>query len=1020
MGPIFNNVGAAVDGPIADHKMETYVNETSEWTPTYASGDMFFLKNTKYNKNLGSDDASVTLEEVNVTIYLRNNNGNGFMAYDEAGNVLGYDDNAKNFHWMSESEDPLEVYVYMLIEGDYTVAQEEDKSFIFRKLTSLDDLESGDQCIIVSEIPDDQGEVFAHVYDYHGPVEADYDSEAGELDITEFLNYTSIPVFTLGRDAEEGEEIGDETPWTFSFYYNDYFSYLYKYPHDFDNGYFLTYGWASADPSRQWQIVPDGNDGYKIVAADDESLVIMVNQYGEFLCGNYDADNRLCSCGEECDCATVCECGDECEDDCGDECDCEQECECPKIYPAISHIYVRVHIQNPSYCIGKTTLTAPIIEPEDICTWEPINDVYYRDPIYVTITSNNEEPYELYYTTDGSDPRDPENYARRLYEGEQLEDDYDFLMVNAAVLKDGKWSDLTSRIYARTTDNGDYCKVYEKVTSADQLRSGADYILVYENELKYLGSANEAVDGPPIYDDKVNIAGYWNICELNLRYGGHLNNNAYYHNDPYDVKWYIENSCLGEEYVIRSFVRTADGDPVDFNGFAVVKLEDNRNDANQENISAVLEYNADNDEFEMNEEWGSRPVPVLYIQKELSVGSLRSLETIDVIDEPISLEDKNLIVAWAYGGTEDGTVMWCKDVDPENHQPTSLTPTYINRGVNSWDNSIYEFDFEQIDYNDALGFGPSHDQNNWIKLVFPDDEYYDYNTCQWVNVSTLEGLCGYVVKPGTIKGVYEGHINYQILMSSIPEVDKENEEYKWQYPGPKCGWYPCNTVYGNYNFYTPCNFVSKNLNPPYDSFEDDGYYGYVPGAVPGPLANEEHTYDENGDLYHFFFMNPKEQEVCQMWGRWLGDDIIRIYYHKEPSQPNNNTWHNAFDIEGVVQVNWKYNRLHCDEQDYGQPFCGDHYYNNINNEYIFHAVVERRYVNEEQADHKASDYIIYPLDLRCCDNPTSSGEVKIAPEVVSVRYYNILGQGSDEPFEGINIIEVRYSDDSTVTKKVIF
>lgn len=47
MGPIFNNVGAAVDGPIADHKMETYVNETSEWTPTYASGDMFFLKNTR-------------------------------------------------------------------------------------------------------------------------------------------------------------------------------------------------------------------------------------------------------------------------------------------------------------------------------------------------------------------------------------------------------------------------------------------------------------------------------------------------------------------------------------------------------------------------------------------------------------------------------------------------------------------------------------------------------------------------------------------------------------------------------------------------------------------------------------------------------------------------------------------------------------------------------------------------------------------------------------------------------------
>jgi hypothetical protein len=36
-----------------------------------------------------------------------------------------------------------------------------------------------------------------------------------------------------------------------------------------------------------------------------------------------------------------------------------------------------------------------------------------------------------------------------------------------------------------------------------------------------------------------------------------------------------------------------------------------------------------------------------------------------------------------------------------------------------------------------------------------------------------------------------------------------------------------------------------------------------------------------------------------------------------------------------------------------------------------------------------------------------------------VRYYNILGQASDKPFDGINIEVTTYSDGHTTSKKLL-
>lgn len=52
-------------------------------------------------------------------------------------------------------------------------------------------------------------------------------------------------------------------------------------------------------------------------------------------------------------------------------------------------------------------------------------------------------------------------------------------------------------------------------------------------------------------------------------------------------------------------------------------------------------------------------------------------------------------------------------------------------------------------------------------------------------------------------------------------------------------------------------------------------------------------------------------------------------------------------------------------------------------------------------------------------NPTAVGEIEAAKTVANVAYYNLAGQQSAEPVEGVNIVVTTYSDGSTTTAKVI-
>ena len=42
-----------------------------------------------------------------------------------------------------------------------------------------------------------------------------------------------------------------------------------------------------------------------------------------------------------------------------------------------------------------------------------------------------------------------------------------------------------------------------------------------------------------------------------------------------------------------------------------------------------------------------------------------------------------------------------------------------------------------------------------------------------------------------------------------------------------------------------------------------------------------------------------------------------------------------------------------------------------------------------------------------------------ASQIESIRYYNVMGQESRTPFDGINIEVIRYKDGSSISRKIL-
>ena len=318
----------------------------------------------------------------------------------------------------------------------------------------------------------------------------------------------------------------------------------------------------------------------------------------------------------------------------------------------------------------------------------------------------------------------------------------------------------------------------------------------------------------------------------------------------------------------------------------------------------------------------------------LSSKTLAEIEGSGVKGETYTISDELVVVLADF----TNGVLYCKD-----QGNASINPSSIIDG--------------QIDFmNDASltgttgQCGRAWDQSNWVALKFPADE----------SITTLfNGIEGKKIKAGTVTGCYIDNSNYTI------EVQPVNGKYTLTFNG---------TLEYTPNVYCCANFVESNLN-----------IGGNTGAV-GP----------HGD--HYFFMNPKIQEVCEItYAMWDGEMFVT---------PSNTS------IQGALHVDWSHNSIGAPTLQEGKT-------------YRFKAIVSHpAKLSELKGGGTPSDnYVVYPADLNGDSNIVTAINGVYTDsnrDVVGVEYVNAAGIVSKTPFHGVNIVVTRYSDGSKTTSKKVF
>ncbi len=245
------------------------------------------------------------------------------------------------------------------------------------------------------------------------------------------------------------------------------------------------------------------------------------------------------------------------------------------------------------------------------------------------------------------------------------------------------------------------------------------------------------------------------------------------------------------------------------------------------------------------------------------------------------------------------------------------------------------------------------DQSNWIILEFDGVQDMSEYT------STPKAI-----KPATLTGHYVDGENYRMIIPAETTLQTTD----------------CDESYMP-NVYSPANFLDANL-------EGDG---------PQGAQTEE----------HYFFMNPKIQEVAIItYAVWDGANFV---------VPKSQGIFNQGDFDGAFSVAWDYNAL-------GQVDLTE------DEAYQFRAVLNKKASGNTTSGAKVTPKpgmtpddtkVVYPLNLSPSGSIVTAVTDVTGKAVAGVKYYNLAGIESDRPFEGVNIVVTTYTDGSRSSSKVL-
>lgn len=319
---------------------------------------------------------------------------------------------------------------------------------------------------------------------------------------------------------------------------------------------------------------------------------------------------------------------------------------------------------------------------------------------------------------------------------------------------------------------------------------------------------------------------------------------------------------------------------------------------------------------------------------------------------------------------------------------------YANKRYPAEGQETYLIEFESQDGTFVNTVEQSdYDQSNWIEILIPSD-ITDKTTNPNAYESALEDLKSTyqnkILAGGSISGTYVDALNPTIEVSRVPTVE-------------------VNSTYTP-NIYCTGNFLAENIDA-------DGAMSYRD--------------DELGGEY-FFFMDSKPQEFCKVvWAYFIGNDNYFVAPAQEGYDINGHKFRGSFLADMSLCEDYRVSA----QTPVASCFSPSNSYGEEQMLYGFEAIVRKnpaawnggsngapsRIQPYEDGKESTPLYIVYPLSQGSdsSDNVTAVEEVAASKTVKSVRYYNLMGMESEQPFQGINIVVTRYSDGSISTVKVM-
>ena len=155
---------------------------------------------------------------------------------------------------------------------------------------------------------------------------------------------------------------------------------------------------------------------------------------------------------------------------------------------------------------------------------------------------------------------------------------------------------------------------------------------------------------------------------------------------------------------------------------------------------------------------------------------------------------------------------------------------------------------------------------------------------------------------------------------------------------------------------------------------------------------------------YYFFMTPKRNEWAHIVYAVPNEGGTAF------TVPASHDGINGHNFAGEVSVSWDYN---ADGNVSDVLSTSD--------AYVFDAIVKENVpvISAPARVAAQSRYTIFPLNINGSNPVTAVSSVSEAATVERVIYYNLQGQSSAEPHEGVNIVKTVYTDGSTRVDKVV-